>query len=95
MSITVKGADVEFMKFSAGEPHVKVTNIKEKVQITWNFENFEELMYVGMIADVLFEKTTRLTLKLPYVPFARQDRATTPEQPFSLQIFCNFLNNLP
>lgn len=94
MSITVQGADVEFMKFSAGEPHVKVRDIGERVIINWKFENFEELMYVGMIADVIFGKTTITALELPYVPFARQDRATTPEQPFSLQVFCNFLNNL-
>jgi len=31
MSIKVYGADVEFMKFSAGEPHVKVSNVTEKV----------------------------------------------------------------
>jgi len=50
-------------------------------------------MYVAMIANVLFRKTVTI-LELPYVPFARQDRATTPEQPFSLRVFCNFLNNL-
>lgn len=93
MSITVIGADVEFMKFSAGEPHVKVKNIQQTVKVIWKFENFEELMYVGMIAGVVasHEDSPKFVLELPYVPFARQDRATTPEQPFSLSIFCKFL----
>lgn len=95
MSIRVIGVDVEFMKFSAGEPHVKVTNIGERVQIHWNFEGFEELMYVAMICDVLASKGKYCTLVMPYIPFGRQDRATTPEQPFSLEIFRNFLKTIP
>lgn len=95
MSIKVRGADVEFMKFSAGEPHVKVTNIGQNVTIEWNFENFEEFMYVAMICDVLFRNGKYCTLVMPYIPFARQDRATTSEQPFSLEIFYNLVKTLP
>lgn len=93
--IQVYGASVEFLKFSAGEPHVKVTNIGDRVQIHWNFEGFEELMYVAMICDVLASKGKYCTLVMPYIPFGRQDRATTPEQPFSLEIFRNFLKTIP
>lgn len=94
MSIEVYGADVEFMKFSAGEPHVKVTNIENDVEVYWKFENFEEFMYVALIFDVVSKKASATRLDLPYLPFARQDRATTPEQPFSLDVFCKMLSTL-
>ena len=94
MSITVHGADVEYMKFSAGEPHVKVTNINKAVKIYWKFENFEEFMYVAMIVNVVYPSTDTLILEMPYVPFARQDRMTTKEQPFSLSVFCDMLKTL-
>jgi ribose-phosphate pyrophosphokinase len=95
MSIKVVGADVEFIKFPAGEPHVKVKNVKANVKITWNFESFEEFMYVAMIVDVVKKQwVADVTLAIPYLPFARQDRYTSPEQPFSLNIFCNMLKTL-
>lgn len=95
MSIKVHGANVEYIKFSAGEPHVKVTNILSKqVTIDWRFENFEEFAYVALICDVLHRNGVAVTLYLPYVPFARQDRATTVEQPFSLDVFVKMLQTL-
>ncbi len=94
MSIKVYGADVEFMKFSAGEPHVKVSNVTEKVTIDWNFENFEEFISVAMIAEVASRFTKEVSLNLPYVPFARQDRATSEDQPFSLEVFAKMLQTL-
>lgn len=94
MSIKVYGADVEFMKFSAGEPHVKVTRINSFVKINWKFENFEEFMYVAMICDVIKDKGCAVDLEIGYIPFGRQDRRTTSEQPFSLEIFCKMLKTL-
>lgn len=94
MSIRVCGADVEFLKFSAGEPHVKVTNIERFVKIIWKFESFEEFIQVAMIADVAKRNDSDVILRMEYVPFSRQDRATTKEQPFSLEIFCNLLRTL-
>ena len=55
MSIKVHGADVEFMKFSAGEPHVKVTNINKLVRIYWNFENFEKFEILRCWSSRKFE----------------------------------------
>lgn len=94
MSIKVHGADVEFMKFSAGEPHVKVTNIGEHVRVIWKFENFEEFMSVAMICEIIKDRGCVVDLEIPYIPFGRQDRKTSPEQPFSLEIFCKMLKTL-
>jgi ribose-phosphate pyrophosphokinase len=89
--IYVEGADVEYLKFNAGEPHVKVTNISSYTNVEWVFENFEEFMNLAMIVDVLNRNKSSVALTMRYVPFARQDRATTSSQPFSLEVFCNML----
>lgn len=94
MSIKVYGAEVEFVKFSAGEPHVKLKNIENDVHIVWDFESFEEFVEVAMITDVAVRNKAYVTLHMDYIPFARQDRATTNEQPFSLEIFCRLLKQL-
>lgn len=92
--INVYGADVEYMRFSAGEDHVKVTNIKNSVSIWWQFEDVSELFKIAMIVDVLKRNGSKVALELNYVPFARQDRATTQEQPFSLEVFCKMLSQI-
>lgn len=96
--IFVPGVDIEYLKFSAGEPHVKVSNMRSTdfATVVWNFENFEEFMQVAMICDVLKRQgINKIFLKIPYMPFSRQDRASTITQPFSLKLFCNMLKTLP
>lgn len=92
--IKVHGADVEYMKFSAGEPHVKVTNIETRCIIFWDFESISEFFDVAMICDVLKRDKSNVVLLTNYLPFARQDRATTDDQPFSLKVFCHMLKTL-
>lgn len=100
MSVVTNCWEYEKIKFSAGEPHVKVSeriakSKSEAEYIWWNFENVEEFFTVAMLCNVADANGKIVTLEMPYVPFARQDRATTFNQPFSLEIFCNFLKTLP
>ena len=92
--IKVGGADVEYLRFSAGEDHVKLTNIRKSVTIWWQFEDVLELFKIAMIVDVLNRNGSEVAIEIPYLPFARQDRATTKEQPFSLEVFCKILSQM-
>jgi ribose-phosphate pyrophosphokinase len=52
-------------------------------------------MQLGLLTDVIINNDPKcINLYIPYVPHARQDRATTPNQPFSLRVFSKFLNSL-
>lgn len=91
--------EFEVIKFSAGEPHVKL--LKKRIdidepspQITWDFENFEEFSIVAFLCDIANYQGVLPELYIPYFPFARQDRATSIEQPFSLKVFIRMLSTL-
>lgn len=98
--IITYGCDFEVMNFPAGEGHVKLKNLKEypdfvnQPMIVWNFENQGELFTVLQMANVLQNKGLHFSMICRYLPFARQDRATSEEQPFSLKIFADVLNTI-
>jgi ribose-phosphate pyrophosphokinase len=89
---------LEFLNFPDGEGFVKFnaeTTRKQDVVIVWKYENDAELMQLGLLTDIIINNDPKsINLYIPYVPHARQDRATTPNQPFSLRVFSNFLNSL-
>lgn len=54
-----------------------------------------DLMALGMKADILHRAgCDKVSLVLPYLPYARQDRYTVNGASFSLKVFANFINNL-
>lgn len=83
----IDGGSLETMKFSAGEQFVKLKNAKSVEKIVWNYEGDEELMALGLIYDIIKHNKSRVLLDMPYIPHARQDRATHSTQPYSLKVF--------
>jgi ribose-phosphate pyrophosphokinase len=89
---------LEFLNFPDGESFVKfdseMTN-QQDVVIVWKYENDAELMKIGLLTDVISNNSPKsVNLYIPYVPHARQDRASTPNQPFSLRVFTKFLTSI-
>jgi ribose-phosphate pyrophosphokinase len=84
----IDGGSLETMKFSAGEQFVKLKNSKSINRIVWNYEGDEELMTLGLILDII---TDNKSLDMPYIPHARQDRATHCTQPYSLRVLVKML----
>jgi ribose-phosphate pyrophosphokinase len=88
--ITANGFEV--MDFPAGESFVKMGDCPEQVVINWSYENDSEIMKLALMVNVLGARY--IVLNMPYIPHARQDRATARGLPFSLEVFVKMLSNI-
>lgn len=63
------------------------------VNITWLFENNEELIVLMFLVEHLRSHGVKdINLKMPYIPNARQDRVKHQEDVFTLKYFANLIN---
>lgn len=63
--------------------------------ITWLYDNNEEMVALYFLVRHLRAKGVRhMTLYMPYIPNARQDRVKRPEDVFTLKYFAQWLNAL-
>jgi ribose-phosphate pyrophosphokinase len=82
--------------FSAGECHMSLRDLNdlkgiEKVTILCHGTS-HNIMELLQIKDILKRNgISNVLLYMPYFYYSRQDRATTPESSFSLEIFCKIL----
>lgn len=102
----LEDSNFKLTKFPGGELHVQVNDIWELEQkieanmgyfhIACNFNNNDDLMYIALIADAVRSvmPNVKLTLNMPYFPYARQDRNTATGSPFSLRIVADFINSI-
>ena len=66
---------------------------KKKAAITWLFENNEELVtLIYLAAHLRTHGITELSLDMPYIPNARQDRVRAAEDVFTLKYFAEVIN---
>lgn len=66
-----------------------------KATVTWLYENNEELLALYFLTKHLQAKGVNdITLKLPYIPNARQDRVKKEEDVFTLKYFSQIINSL-
>jgi ribose-phosphate pyrophosphokinase len=66
---------------------------KRKATITWLFENNEELVTLIYLAGHLrAHGVAELSLDMPYIPNARQDRVKAAEDVFTLKYFAEVIN---
>lgn len=94
--IKCNGKPVEVNHFPDGTLLVKedVTALEE-VTLTWLFENNEELVALYFLTKHIRSKGIwNITLQLPYIPNARQDRVKKPEDIFTLKYFAELINSL-
>lgn len=98
VKINNQPANIEFLKFPAGENcfkcHTKFTAADE-ISITWKYESDEELVLILQLLH--YFKSCEISLYIPYMPHARQDRQTSKEMPYSLSaignpLLCNAWN---
>ncbi len=94
--IKCNGKPVDVNHFPDGTLLMKedVTGLKE-VTITWLFESNEELVALYFLTKHLQAKGIEsITLQMPYIPNARQDRVKTSEDIFTLKYFAELINSL-
>lgn len=92
-------ATFEYKKFnfSAGETQVKVlSTLMAKETICWKYESDAEFMELALLVDAVRSINSGIDLDLcmPYIPYARQDRACVSGEAFSLQVFASLINSL-
>lgn len=63
--------------------------------IYWSFESNEEMFIAANIKDAIENASgIGVSLILPYVPYARQDRVCNDGESFALRVFAQMLNSL-
>ena len=71
------------------------TDRDTRMVIRWNFENNEELLVLVFLTNHLRRLGyQKISLELPYIPNARQDRVKNEEDVFTLKYFAGILNGL-
>lgn len=97
ISLIDNDSPLEIMNFPDGESFVKFDYNNKPINILWRYENDAELMVLAQMYDVMrnVDNDSRMpkNLLIPYLPHARQDRATTKNQPFSLRVLFDFLQS--
>jgi hypothetical protein len=100
--LTVNGlpASLEIFQFSGGEIQVKVGN----PSTSKNYNDVElfalvrdgDIMSLALIKDAIDRAmpNSKVHLKLPYLPYARQDRVMNNGESLAVAVFCKVLNAL-
>lgn len=87
---------VKTLTFPGGERHVKCDistgNARDRYLVELKFQSSDDLVDLMMIRDILRNK--QVSLKMDYVPFARQDRRVNPDEPHALRVLSNVINSL-
>lgn len=95
---------LEFMSFPGGERHVRLPVqhpgwAMSTAEAVWAIEariyTPADIMDLLLTHDALkraLPAGVRLSLVLPYVPYARQDRVAVAGEPLSLKVFCGLIN---
>lgn len=70
--------------------------VKNRNVIHWEFESESELIHVAQLKDLVeqINPEGETSLFLPYLPYARQDKAIQNDQTFALRTFAKFINFL-
>lgn len=104
VGVNYQGVPVKFHTFSGGEEHVNIDfgNVLPnnqfpyyEVEIEARIDSSSELMRLLLITDAIRNNLTfdaDIYLTMPYIPYARQDRACSNGDAFSLKVFANLIN---
>lgn len=98
--ILLNGQIVNFTKFSGGEVQIKsqdvesLIKISETVKVSMRYESFDDFMLLSQLKEILDKHNLLAVLDMPYLPFARYDRAFNDFDANTLSIFVDLLNNL-
>lgn len=90
---------INFHTFSGGEVHVNISNMDInpdwKIKLFARIDSSAELMKLLVLTDAIRRnhRDIYIELEMPYIPYARQDRACAKGDAFSLKVFCDIINS--
>jgi ribose-phosphate pyrophosphokinase len=85
--------------FTGGEVDLRIDLnqplFDDRVDIYTQIKNSDDVMALLLAVDLIRKKdhTIPINLLLPYLPYARQDRHCSKEEPFGLKVFANLINS--
>ena len=89
--------ELKTIKFPGGEMHVTVdVNVPaDELRIQAHLPDSAAVMTLLMVTDALRRgyMGTPISLELPYVPYARQDRVANAGEALSAKVFCDLINS--
>lgn len=91
----IEGRGEKFRRCTGNDTDKAYDVPEEQAEITWLYDNNEELVALFFLVSHLRSKGVKnLTLYMPYIPNARQDRVKRPEDVFTLKYFAEMINSL-
>lgn len=87
---------VEHITFPTGERHIRIKELQEgdEVILVYN-DPSGDIMKLGLAVDICNRAGVyKITLVMPFVPYARQDEVYVEGDPLSIEVFARFINSL-
>jgi len=79
--------------FSGGEVHVKLSACAAEVYVSIRLNNANDIMKLLLAVDALRRSGTKsISVVIPYLPYARQDRVMVDGEPLSVKVMCDLIN---
>lgn len=97
---------LNYLKFSGGEIQIQLTDYEKnyligseaegQVNITAHIKCSEGIILLSQLKNLVdsLNLNEKVSLKMPYVPYARYDRAMVNPDSFSLKVFADLLNSM-
>lgn len=63
-----------------------------EVKVVWHFESEAEIMHLLSLRRLLYSNP--MTLHMPFLPYARQDKKVSNTSTFNLEVFADLLNGM-
>jgi len=80
--------------FSGGEVHIKLQDSAEEVLVSARLNDSNEVMKLLLAVDALRRNGSKnISVFIPYLPYARQDRVMVAGEPLSIKVMCNLINS--
>lgn len=104
LHVNNRAVDIDVSRFPAGETHLRIRDDAPRpdkpphVLITCDFQGNDDLVNLLLLTDAarrLYAQGTRqpgISLRMNYLPYARQDRVNCPGEPLSIKVIANILN---
>lgn len=97
MTIKLQHRNHQSTRFPGGERHVRLLQkaLLGTPTIIAHIQSSDDVMELLMVTDALRRETpgVNIRLRMPYIPYARQDRVCNPGEALSIKVFADLINS--